>query len=112
MRTTLIASGLAALAATTFALPATAAESGEHAAFYSGTRLSGTKAPVDLTSHQCVNLAQPARSAINISNVAIDVFYNSDCRPGLPGQTGNTHFILDSLGQANFSLPALSYRVK
>jgi fructose-1,6-bisphosphatase/sedoheptulose 1,7-bisphosphatase-like protein len=47
--------------------------SGEHAAFYSGSTLSGTKSAVDLANAECVNLAAPVRSGINVSSANIDV---------------------------------------
>ncbi|GAA3633124.1 hypothetical protein C8D88_109130 [Lentzea atacamensis] len=109
MRTALIACGLAVLASTALALPASA--SGENAAFYSGTNLSGTKSPVDLAGGECVNVA-PVRSGINISSADIEVFYNADCRTGLPGGSGDSYYVLGSLHQGNFPFAAVSYRVR
>ena len=110
MRPALIAGGLAALASLALAPPASAA--GENAALYSGSNLSGSKSQVDLASGACVNLASPVRSGLNISSADIDVFYNVDCKPGLPGRSGDSYYVLGSLHQGNFSFAAVSYRVR
>ncbi|MFS8104872.1 hypothetical protein LFM09_48000 [Lentzea alba] len=109
MRPALIAGGLAVLASMAFALPASA--SGENAAFYSGSNLSGSKSPVDLANGECVNVA-PVRSGINISSADIEVFFNADCKTGLPGRSGDTYYVLGSLHQGNFPFAAVSYRVR
>lgn len=103
MRSALIAGGLAALASLALALPASA--EGENAAFYSGSNLSGSKSPVDLANSECVNLASPVRSGVNISSADIDVFYGAGCE-------GEGHYVLGSLHQGNFPFPAVSYRVR
>ncbi|MGW6931142.1 hypothetical protein ACWGE0_13830 [Lentzea sp. NPDC054927] len=110
MRPALIAGGLAVLASMALASPASA--SGENAALYSGSNLSGTKSAVDLANGECVNLASPVRSGINISSANIDVFFNADCKKGLPGQSGDTYYVLGSLHQGNFPFGAVSYRVR
>ncbi len=109
MRPALIAGGLAVLATTALALPAHA--SGEHAEFYAGTNLTGTRHEVDLAAEDCVNIA-PARSASNISSADIEVFFNADCRKGWPGQSGDAYYVLGSLHQADYPFPAVSYRVR
>jgi hypothetical protein len=110
MRPALIAGGLAVLASMALALPASA--EGEHAVLYSGTNLSGTKTPLDLANGECVNLAAPVRSGVNISSKDVDVFFNADCAKGLPGQSGDTYYILGSLHQGTFPFGAVSYRVR
>ncbi|MFI6097405.1 hypothetical protein ACIA8G_17700 [Lentzea sp. NPDC051213] len=110
MRPALISGGLAVLASLALALPASA--SGESATFYSGADLSGTKSPVDLANGDCVNLAVPSKSGLNVSSADIEVFYNADCKPGLPGRSGDTYYVLGSLHQGNFSFAAVSYRVR
>lgn len=110
MRPALIAGGLAVLASMALAVPASA--SGEHITLYSGANLSGTKSSVDLANSECVTLAEPVRSGINISSADLDVFYNADCATGLPGQPGDIHYALGSLHQGTFSFPAVSYRVR
>ncbi|MFJ5991983.1 hypothetical protein [Lentzea sp. NPDC092896] len=109
MRPALIAGGLAVLASMALALPASA--EGEHAVLYSGSNLSGTKSAVDLANGECVNVA-PVRSGLNISSANIDVFFNANCAKGLPGQSGDTYYVLGSLHQGNFPFPAVSYRVR
>ncbi|MDT7783808.1 MAG: hypothetical protein QOF58_2227 [Pseudonocardiales bacterium] len=103
MRPALIAGGLAALASLAFALPASA--EGENAALYSGSNLSGSKSPVDLASGECVNLASPVRSGLNISSADIDAFYSADC-------SGSSYYVLGSLHQGNFPFAVVSYRVR
>jgi hypothetical protein len=102
MRPALIAGGLAVLASAALALPASA--SGENAAFFSGTNLSGTKTAVDLASGECVDIA-PVRSGINISSADVDVFYSAGC-------TGDSYYVLGSLHQGNLPFAAVSYRVR
>lgn len=103
MRPALIAGGLAVLASMALALPVSA--SGEHITLYSGANLSGAKTPVDLANGECVNLASPVRSGINISSADIDVFYRAAC-------SGESHYALGSLHQGDFPFPAVSYRVR
>ncbi|MEV6244565.1 hypothetical protein [Lentzea sp. NPDC051838] len=98
----LIATGLAVLAAASFALPANAAEG--NAALFSGANQTGTKSPVDLANGECVNTA-PVRSGVNISDADIDVFYGADC-------SGTSYYVLGSLHQGTFPFAALSYRVR
>ena len=91
--------------------PAAAATPG--ASFHTGTGLTGIKTPVDTGNlGECLDLAQPARSAVNIAPVDIDVYYKPGCETGLPGHDGDTYFILGSLHQANFAFDAVSYRVR
>jgi hypothetical protein len=100
----------AVMASVALALPASA--NGYEAAFYTGTSLTGTKTSVDTTAiGQCENLAEPAKSASNITDVDIVVYFNADCQKGAPGQSGDLYFGLGSLSQANFPYPAASYRV-
>jgi hypothetical protein len=95
------------------AQPAVADTQGFHVSFYSGADGTGVETPVDLDAiGECFDLAKPARSAVNIAAVDVDVFYKPGCETGLPGQTGDTYFILGSLHQANFSPAAVSYRVR
>lgn len=110
MRPALIAGGLAVLASTALALPASA-DSWENAAFYAGADLTGTKYSVDLTNKQCVNIT-PAKSAANISAADIEVFFNADCQKGSPGKPSDLYYVLGSLHQGNFPFPAVSYRVR
>ncbi len=93
------------------ALAAPASASGEHAEFYSGTNLTGSRHEVDLTGEDCVNIA-PAKSASNISSADIEVFFNADCQKGWPGQPGDVYYVLGSLHQANYPFAAVSYRVR
>ncbi|MEV7990910.1 hypothetical protein AB0O67_03040 [Streptomyces sp. NPDC086077] len=49
---------------------------------------------------------------MNVSPNDIDVYYNPDCRPGLPGSNGDTSYRLGSLHTGEFSFGAVSYRVR
>jgi hypothetical protein len=104
----------AALFAVTLAPQAASADTdGFHVSFFSGANGTGTETAVDLDAvGDCVELAQPARSAVNIAAVDVDVYFNAGCETGLPGRTGDTYFVLGSLHQANFPYAAVSYRVR
>lgn len=109
MRPALISGGLAVLASMALVLPANA--SGEHAAFYTGTNLTGTRSAVDLANRECVNIA-PQKSATNISNAEIEVFFNADCQKGGPGESSDLYYVLGSLHWGNYPFDAVSYRVR
>jgi hypothetical protein len=95
------------------AQPASAETQDFHVSFYAGVNGTGAETVVDLDAvGECVTLAQPARSAVNIAAVDVEVYYKPDCVTGLPGQNGDLHFVLGSLHQANFSPSAVSYRVR
>jgi hypothetical protein len=79
--------------------------------FFSGKNLTGTRTVVDLEVSSCQNLSRPALSAVNISEADVYVYYNADCRPGLPGTAGDSYFALGSLHSAQFPYAAVSYRV-
>ena len=108
-RVRVVLTTVAALAAVVaVAQPASADTRGFHVSFYSGAGGTGTETPVDLDAvGECVDLAQPARSAVNIAPVDVDVFYGPGCTT-----TGGTYFVLGSLHQANFPAAAASYRVR
>ncbi|MET0134420.1 MAG: hypothetical protein ABW215_12600 [Kibdelosporangium sp.] len=110
------AAGAALLAAVAVAQPAAAASHPDndfHASFYTGAGQTGTETPIDIDLvGQCLNLAQPARSAVNIAPVDVEVYFNPDCQQGLPGRTGDTFFMLGSLHWANFPYDAVSYRLR
>ncbi|MFF7725705.1 hypothetical protein [Streptomyces sp. NPDC008001] len=79
--------------------------------FSAGTDLSGRKMPVDIGNTDCQTLPEPALSAVNFTASNIKVYYNHDCRTGLPDKPSDWYYGLGSLSWANFTYPALSYRV-
>ncbi|MEV5239461.1 hypothetical protein AB0K89_10160 [Streptomyces cinnamoneus] len=79
--------------------------------FSSGYDLTGRKIPVDINDTGCKTLPEPALSAVNFTTSDIKVYYNHDCRTGLPDKPNDWYYALGSLHWANFSFPALSYRV-
>lgn len=106
------AAGVVFLASAVAAQPAMAAGYPD-AAFYTGGNLTGTEKVVDVGAvGQCFNLAQPAKSAVNVAAVDIDVFFNANCQTGAPGRSGDLRFALGSLHTANFPYAAVSYRVR
>ncbi|MFJ4845714.1 MULTISPECIES: hypothetical protein [unclassified Streptomyces] len=108
-----LAAGLFGTALLAFAgsvQPAGAATSPD-AVFYTGAGRSGSAMTADLGSTACQALPRPALSAQNLSGTDIAVYYNPGCRPGIPGSSGDTVFVLGSLHTAGFAFPALSYRV-
>lgn len=107
------AAALSAAAAVAVAQPASAATQDFYASFYSGANGTGTETPVDIDNlGECVELPQPAGSAVNIAPVDIDVYFKPGCVTGLPGKTGDNYFILGSLHSGNFPFAAVSYRVR
>ncbi|UBI35305.1 MULTISPECIES: hypothetical protein [Streptomyces] len=106
-------SGAALLLGAGLAQPAAAVDfpHAEVAYFAAGSDLTGRQAPVDITDTTCHNLAEPARSAVNFTTADIKVYYNRDCRTGLPDRPNDWYFGLGTLSWANFSFPALSYQV-
>ncbi|EME98819.1 hypothetical protein H340_19518 [Streptomyces mobaraensis NBRC 13819 = DSM 40847] len=106
-------SGAALLLGAGLAQPASAADlpHAPVAYFASGTDLTGRQAPVDITDPACRNLAEPALSAVNLTDADIQVYFNRDCRTGAPGRPGDLYDALGSLHWGNFPYPALSYRV-
>ncbi|MEV4436928.1 hypothetical protein [Streptomyces sp. NPDC049585] len=79
--------------------------------FSTGSDLTGRRMPVDIGDTECKNLPEPAASAVNFTTADINVYFNRDCRPGLPGHSGDVYFALGSLHWGNLSYPGLSYRV-
>jgi hypothetical protein len=73
-----------------------------------GTDLTGSQQPVDT---DCQNLTDPARSAVNLTDHDLRIYFAADCQSGLPGQPGDLAFALPSLHWGNLPHPALSYRV-
>lgn len=108
-----VASGAALLLGTGLAQPAAAADLPEFpgASFYTGAGYTGTELPVDLGRTDCVNLAQGAASAANLSAQDIEVYFNADCKTGAPGTDGDIYDVLGSLVAGDFPYPAASYRV-
>ncbi|CAL9378570.1 hypothetical protein C1708_06050 [Streptomyces sp. DH-12] len=78
---------------------------------YTGSGLTGTQTVVDLDDTSCHNLSAPALSAVDVSDSDLYAYYNPGCRTGLPGQSGDSYFIVGSLHSAEFPLPVVSYRV-
>ncbi|MFJ4467908.1 hypothetical protein ACIP2X_10595 [Streptomyces sp. NPDC089424] len=116
-RRTRTASAVASLAAALLALsagsPSAAALGSPSAALHTGPRLTGTEIPVDLGDvGTCHNLTQAVRSGVNVSAHDIDVFYQPDCRAGLPGSNGDIFYRLGSLHTGEFGFGAVSYRVQ
>ncbi|MER5786555.1 hypothetical protein ABT104_33360 [Streptomyces mobaraensis] len=119
LRKKLLPGGAAALAGAALLLgtglvrPASAADlpHAPVAYFASGSDLTGRQTPVDIADTTCRNLTEPARSAVNLTDADIKVYYNRDCRTGLPDRPNDWYFALGSLGWANFPFPALSYQV-
>ncbi|MGK5640244.1 hypothetical protein ACSNOK_18300 [Streptomyces sp. URMC 126] len=106
-------SGAALLLGTGLARPAAAADlpHAPVAYFASGADLTGRQTPVDITDTTCRNLSEPALSAVNFTTADIKVYYNRDCRTGLPDRPNDWYYALGSLHWANFAFPALSYQV-
>lgn len=108
----LAVAGAAAALAWPAATPAGAAEyPGWGISLYSGADLTGTRTVVDLDDSGCHTLSEAALSAVDVSDADLYAYYNTDCRTGLPGQSGDSYFIVGSLHTAQFPLPVLSYRV-
>ncbi|MFF5421960.1 hypothetical protein ACFY8K_37500 [Streptomyces misionensis] len=95
----------------TAAQPAQAAPGAPQPVFYTGADLTGAQTVVDTDDTSCHNLGEAALSAVNWSDVDVYAYYNADCQSGLPGQSGDTYFVLGSLHSARFAAPVLSYRV-
>ncbi|MEV6669517.1 hypothetical protein [Streptomyces sp. NPDC051162] len=79
--------------------------------FSTGHDLTGRQMPVDIGNTDCQTLPEPALSAVNFTTANIEVFYNHDCRTGLPDRPSDLYFALGSLHRGDFSYPALSYKV-
>ncbi|MCF3103240.1 hypothetical protein IPZ58_16875 [Streptomyces roseoverticillatus] len=109
----LAVAGAALLVGAVVAQPAAAVDlPHEPVAYFSaGENLTGRQTPVDIGNADCHNLSEPALSAVNFTASDIKVYYNRDCRTGLPDKPNDWYYALGSLGWANFAFPALSYRV-
>lgn len=107
------ASGAALLMGLGLAQPAAATDlpHAPVAYFSAGQDLTGRQTPVDITNTACQNLAEPALSAVNFTAADIQVYFDRDCRTGLPGRPSDLSFGLGSLHWGNFPYPALSYKV-
>ncbi|MEU8547732.1 hypothetical protein AB0C81_12155 [Streptomyces roseoverticillatus] len=109
----LAVAGAALLVGAVVAQPAAAVDLPHDSVAYfsAGTDLTGRQIPVDISNSDCQNLPEPALSAVNFTASNIKVYYNHDCRTGLPDKPNDWYYGLGSLHWANFSFPALSYRV-
>ncbi|WP_424890132.1 hypothetical protein [Streptomyces sp. XH2] len=109
----LAAAGAALLVGAVVTQPAAAVDLPHNSVAYfsAGKDLAGRQAPVDISNTDCQNLSEPALSAVNFTASNIEVYYNHDCRTGLPDKPGDWAYGLGSLHWANFAYPALSYRV-
>ncbi len=107
------AAGAAVLATVVAAQPVAAAGTAQMA-FYSGAYGTGTETIIDLDlSGQCHDLDTPAHSAINLSDATVEVYLDTDCRPGVPGTPrDDLYFVLQAHYSGVFAYPALSYRVR
>jgi len=79
--------------------------------FFAGSNFTGAQHSVDLSRPECVNLAAPAASAVNLSSQNIAVYFDADCKKGAPGADSDLWFSLSALHTANFPAPAVSYQV-
>lgn len=105
--------GAAILVGTAAAQPAAAVDlpHAPVAYFSTGNDLTGRQIPVDTGNTDCQPLPQPALSAVNFTTSNIKVYYNHDCQTGLPDKPNDWYYALGSLHWANFTFPALSYKV-
>ncbi|MCC2274051.1 hypothetical protein LKL35_01120 [Streptomyces sp. ET3-23] len=109
----IVASAAALTVSTGLAQPAAATDfpNAPVAYFATGQDLTGRQMPVDISNTDCRTLPEPARSAVNFTAANIQVYFNHDCRTGLPDRPSDLSFGLGSLHWGNFPYPALSYRV-
>ncbi|MYW62528.1 hypothetical protein GTY65_00300 [Streptomyces sp. SID8379] len=111
VRSAALAAAAAALCAAGTAQAHAAAPGG--VTFYTGSNQSGTAVTADLSKDGlCRELPAPARSFLAVSDKDVDVFFNSECRSGAPGQEGDLYYRTGTLGQGNFPYAAVSYRVR
>ncbi|MGK5543152.1 hypothetical protein ACSNOH_00110 [Streptomyces sp. URMC 127] len=109
-----LAAAAAALLVGAAVAPSAAAADLPHgpvAYFATGKGLTGRQMPVDINNTDCRTLPEPALSAVNFTASDIKVYYTNDCRTGLPDKPNDWYYALGSLNVADFSFPALSYRV-
>lgn len=80
--------------------------------FYTGAHGTGTAISADLdTVGACHELPAGVHSFRSISERGVEVFFNSDCRPGAPGTTGDLRYVVGTLNTGDFPYTAVSYRV-
>ncbi|WKU42697.1 hypothetical protein Q3V23_00645 [Streptomyces sp. VNUA116] len=108
-----LAAGAALLVGAIATQPAAAVDLPHNSVAYfsTGKDLTGRQALVDISNTDCQNLSEPALSAVNFTASNIEVYYNHDCRTGLPDKPGDWAYGLGSLHWANFTYRALSYKV-
>lgn len=115
-RTALLAAALGSvLLCVGSAVPAGAADAPQLGLrFYSGPDRTGTEWVLDHSEPGvCYELPAAARSFSAIATPSpTDVYFTSDCRTGTPDAPGDWHYVVGTLNQGNFPLPALSYRVR
>jgi hypothetical protein len=108
------AAGALMLASVALAQPAAAStnsDPGWYMDFYSGTLGTGTKTRVLQTPpNECQVLAQPAKTALNVTPDDLVIYANATCTPGAPGQYWVSETVTP-LHYVSFDSGALSFKL-
>ncbi|MEV5177885.1 hypothetical protein AB0L10_44390 [Streptomyces flaveolus] len=80
--------------------------------FYSGADRTGTELLVDENDvGVCRELPGPQLSYLALTTHYAEVFFNSNCQKGTPGNPSDLYFRTGTFNGGNFPFPALSYRI-
>ncbi|MET9109491.1 hypothetical protein [Streptomyces zhihengii] len=117
MRSTHLRRALPAVVATAALLAlapgAQAADTFPSGRLFTGFGASGALMNIDYSAvGECRNLPAAARSYNVLAENDVDVFFNSDCRKGAPGKTGDLYYRVGTFNAGDFPWAAVSYRVR